>query len=68
MFCLNTTSAGQGIVYETTGFHNLPSHSLSTGSTIHFIVDNQIGFTINPRFSRSTPYPSDIAKSLDAPS
>ncbi len=57
--------AGQGIVYETTGFHNLPCYG--TGGTIHLIVNNQIGFTTDPRFSRSTPYPSDIAKSIDAP-
>ena len=57
--------AGQGIVYETMGFHNLPSYG--TGGTIHLIVNNQIGFTTDPRFSRSTPYPSDIAKSIDAP-
>lgn len=57
--------AGQGIVYETMGFHNLPNYG--TGGTIHLIVNNQIGFTTDPRFSRSTPYPSDIAKSIDAP-
>lgn len=57
--------AGQGVVYETMGFHNLPSYG--TGGTIHLIVNNQIGFTTDPRFARSTPYPSDIAKSLDAP-
>ncbi|KAH6907715.1 oxoglutarate dehydrogenase [Coprinopsis sp. MPI-PUGE-AT-0042] len=57
--------AGQGVVYETMGFHNLPSYG--TGGTIHLIVNNQIGFTTDPRFSRSTPYPSDIAKSIDAP-
>ncbi|KAF8651007.1 hypothetical protein AX16_004965 [Volvariella volvacea WC 439] len=57
--------AGQGIVYETMGFHNLPCYG--TGGTIHLIVNNQIGFTTDPRFSRSTPYPSDIAKSIDAP-
>src|ERR1700722_3526210 len=57
--------AGQGIVYETMGFHNLPSYG--TGGTIHLIVNNQIGFTTDPRFARSTPYPSDIAKSIDAP-
>jgi len=47
------------------GFHNLPSYG--TGGTIHLIVNNQIGFTTDPRFARSTPYPSDIAKSIDAP-
>ncbi|KAI0051081.1 2-oxoglutarate dehydrogenase complex E1 component mitochondrial precursor [Auriscalpium vulgare] len=57
--------AGQGIVYETMGFHSLPSYG--TGGTIHLIVNNQIGFTTDPRFARSTPYPSDIAKSIDAP-
>ncbi|ODQ82685.1 hypothetical protein BABINDRAFT_159215 [Babjeviella inositovora NRRL Y-12698] len=57
--------AGQGVVYETMGFHNLPAYS--TGGTIHVIVNNQIGFTTDPRFARSTPYPSDIAKSINAP-
>jgi 2-oxoglutarate dehydrogenase E1 component len=57
--------AGQGVVYETIGFHSLPAYS--TGGTIHIIVNNQIGFTTDPRFARSTPYPSDIAKSIDAP-
>ena len=57
--------AGQGIVYETMGLHNLPNYG--TGGTIHLIVNNQIGFTTDPRFSRSTPYPSDIAKVIDAP-
>lgn len=57
--------AGQGVVYETMGMYNLPNYA--TGGTIHIIVNNQIGFTTDPRFARSTPYPSDIAKSIDAP-
>ena len=57
--------AGQGIVYETMGFHSLPAYS--TGGTIHIVVNNQIGFTTDPRFSRSTPYCTDIAKAIDAP-
>ena len=57
--------AGQGVVYETMGMYNLPK--FATGGTIHIIVNNQIGFTTDPRFARSTPYPSDIAKSIDAP-
>lgn len=57
--------AGQGVVYETMGFANLPAYS--TGGTIHVIVNNQIGFTTDPRFARSTLYPSDIAKAIDAP-
>lgn len=57
--------AGQGVVYETMGFANLPAYS--TGGTVHIIVNNQIGFTTDPRFARSTLYPSDIAKSINAP-
>ncbi|KDQ56423.1 hypothetical protein JAAARDRAFT_36583 [Jaapia argillacea MUCL 33604] len=57
--------AGQGVVYETMGLHSLPNYG--TGGTIHLIVNNQIGFTTDPRFSRSTPYCSDLAKSIDAP-
>jgi 2-oxoglutarate dehydrogenase E1 component len=57
--------AGQGVVYESMGMANLQSYG--TGGTIHLIVNNQIGFTTDPRFSRSTPYPSDIAKAIDAP-
>ncbi|KAH3669270.1 hypothetical protein OGAPHI_001391 [Ogataea philodendri] len=57
--------AGQGVVYETMGFTALPAYA--TGGTIHVIVNNQIGFTTDPRFARSTPYPSDIAKAINAP-
>lgn len=57
--------AGQGVVYETMGLYALPKYH--TGGTIHLIVNNQIGFTTDPRFSRSTPYCSDIAKAIDAP-
>ncbi|KAG0001693.1 2-oxoglutarate dehydrogenase E1 component [Entomortierella chlamydospora] len=57
--------AGQGIVYETLGFMDLPSYS--TGGTIHIVVNNQIGFTTDPRFARSTAYCTDIAKSINAP-
>lgn len=57
--------AGQGVVYETMGFANLPAYS--TGGCVHIIVNNQIGFTTDPRFARSTLYPSDIAKSFNAP-
>lgn len=57
--------AGQGVVYETMGFESLPAYS--TGGTIHVIVNNQIGFTTDPRFARSTLYPSDIAKAINAP-
>ena len=57
--------AGQGVVYETMGFHDLPNYG--TGGTVHLIINNQIGFTTDPQQGRSTPYPSDIAKSIDAP-
>ncbi|KZF24844.1 E1 subunit of 2-oxoglutarate dehydrogenase [Xylona heveae TC161] len=57
--------AAQGVVYETLGFHSLPAYS--TGGTIHLIINNQIGFTTDPRFARSTPYCSDIAKAIEAP-
>jgi len=57
--------AGQGVVYETMGLYHLPAYQ--TGGTIHIVVNNQIGFTTDPRFSRSTPYCSDIAKAIDAP-
>lgn len=57
--------AAQGIVYETMGFYALPAYS--TGGTVHIIVNNQIGFTTDPRFARSTPYCSDISKAIDAP-
>lgn len=57
--------AAQGIVYETMGFLHLPEYS--TGGTIHVITNNQIGFTTDPRFARSTLYPSDLGKTIDAP-
>ena len=57
--------AGQGVVAECMGLSGLKGHR--TGGAIHFIVNNQIGFTTAPRFSRSSPYPSDVAKIIEAP-
>jgi len=57
--------AGQGIVAECFGFSGLPGYA--TGGTIHFVINNQVGFTTSPQFARSSPYPSDIAKSVQAP-
>jgi len=57
--------AGQGVVAESFGLSGLRGHR--TGGSLHFIVNNQIGFTTNPRFSRSSPYPSDVAKMIEAP-
>jgi 2-oxoglutarate dehydrogenase E1 component len=57
--------AGQGVVAEDFGLSGLRGHR--TGGSVHFIVNNQIGFTTNPRYSRSSPYPSDVAKMIEAP-
>jgi 2-oxoglutarate dehydrogenase E1 component len=57
--------AGQGVVAEGFGLSGLRGHR--TGGSVHFIVNNQIGFTTNPRYSRSSPYPSDVAKMIEAP-
>ena len=57
--------AGQGVVAECFGLSGLKGHR--TGGSIHFIINNQIGFTTNPRFSRSSPYCSDVAKMVEAP-
>jgi 2-oxoglutarate dehydrogenase E1 component len=57
--------AGQGIVAECFAMSGLPGHNI--GGTIHLIVNNQIGFTTAPRFARSSPYPSDVAKLSQAP-
>jgi len=57
--------AGQGIVAECFGLSGLKGHR--TGGAIHFVVNNQIGFTTNPRDSRSSPYPSDVALMVQAP-
>ncbi|KEQ55267.1 2-oxoglutarate dehydrogenase E1 component [Sphingobium chlorophenolicum] len=57
--------AGQGIVWECLGFSGVSGYN--TGGCIHFIVNNQIGFTTSPQFSRGSPYPSDVAKGVQAP-
>ncbi len=57
--------AGQGVVAEGFGLSGLRGHR--TGGTMHIIVNNQIGFTTAPHFSRSSPYPTDIALMVEAP-
>jgi 2-oxoglutarate dehydrogenase E1 component len=57
--------AGQGVVAECFGLSGLRGHK--SGGSIHFIVNNQIGFTTAPHWSRSSPYPSDVAKMIEAP-
>ncbi|HML08155.1 MAG TPA: 2-oxoglutarate dehydrogenase E1 component [Xanthobacteraceae bacterium] len=57
--------AGQGVVAECFGLSGLRGYR--TGGSLHFIVNNQIGFTTNPRYARSSPYPSDVAKMIEAP-
>jgi len=57
--------AGQGVVAECFGLSGLVGHR--TGGTMHIVVNNQIGFTTAPSFSRSSPYPTDIALMVEAP-
>jgi 2-oxoglutarate dehydrogenase E1 component len=57
--------AGQGVVAECFGLSGLKGHR--SGGSIHFIINNQIGFTTSPILARSSPYPSDVAKMIEAP-
>jgi 2-oxoglutarate dehydrogenase E1 component len=57
--------AGQGIVWECFGFSGVRGYN--TGGCLHFVINNQIGFTTSPQFARSSPYPSDVAKGVQAP-
>ena len=57
--------AGQGIVWETFGFQGIRGYA--TGGCVHFIINNQIGFTTSPQYARNSPYPSDVVKGVQAP-
>lgn len=57
--------SGQGIVYETMHLTNLPNYT--TGGVIHIVINNQIGFTTDPRYSRSSAHCTDVARVVNAP-
>ncbi len=57
--------AGQGVVTECFGMSDIKGYKI--GGTIHVVVNNQIGFTTAPHFSRSTPYPTDVAMMVETP-
>ena len=61
----DASNSGQGIVFETLHLADLPK--FTTGGTIHIVVNNQIGFTTDPRFSRSSRYCTDVCKVTDCP-
>eukprot|EP00096_Caligus_rogercresseyi_P002084 TRINITY_DN1387_c0_g2_i2.p1 TRINITY_DN1387_c0_g2~~TRINITY_DN1387_c0_g2_i2.p1 ORF type:complete len:1006 (-),score=256.82 TRINITY_DN1387_c0_g2_i2:757-3774(-) len=57
--------AGQGVVYETMHMSELPDYT--TKGTIHIVANNQIGFTTDPRYSRSSPYCTDVGRVVNSP-
>ncbi|UZR93511.1 2-oxoglutarate dehydrogenase E1 component [Chondrinema litorale] len=57
--------AGQGIVYEIVQMSNLKGYSV--GGTIHFVINNQVGFTTDFHDARSSIYSTDISQIIEAP-
>lgn len=57
--------AGQGVVWECLSLSGVAGYN--TGGCLHFVINNQIGFTTSPKFAHRSPYPSDVAKGVQAP-